>query len=355
VSARAAPRRAIRLAVLLAAGLVPVLAAAGLGDTPPPISVSIDGRRAFVAAGTDLRAAVRTFGLRPQPGRLLDLGGRVLDEAADPGAILVDGRPARPATVLSDGARIAVVDGVDRTETTRRVRTELPGRRPGDPQYSLATAPIVRIETVGRVSGIVVSTDFRAVGPARRPPEVALTFDDGPWPRTTRRILSILDRMRARATFFVVGYLAERYPRLIRAERRAGMAIGSHSWDHPEPFDRLGPRRMLEEMRRVNGMLWRRHRIRVALFRPPGGGDSTAVVTAAERLGMRVVDWNVDPRDWSAAATPRSIAHDVLSNVERGSIVELHDGGGDRSATVEALPDIIRGIRRKGLKLVVLR
>jgi peptidoglycan/xylan/chitin deacetylase (PgdA/CDA1 family) len=345
----------MRVAVLVAAGIVPVLAATGLGDRPAAISVSIEGRPAMLAAGSRLGGIVRAFRLRPERGRLLDVEGRVLDHAADRGRILVDGYPARPRTVLSEGDAITILDGVDRVETTRRVRTLLPGRRPGDPQYSLATARMLRIDTVGRVSGIVVSTDYRAAGPAKRPAEVALTFDDGPWPRTTRRILTILRRMHAHATFFVVGYLAERYPGLIRAERRGRMAIGSHSWDHPEPFDRLGRRRMLEQMRRVNELLRRRFGIRVSVFRPPGGGASEALVTTADRLGMRVVNWNVDPRDWSRAATPRAIVHDVLSNVQPGSIVELHDGGGDRSATVKALPAIIRGIRRMGLRLTVLR
>jgi peptidoglycan/xylan/chitin deacetylase (PgdA/CDA1 family) len=70
---------------------------------------------------------------------------------------------------------------------------------------------------------------------------------------------------------------------------------------------------------------------------------------------MRVVDWNVDPRDWSSSATQASIRRTVLEQVDPGSIVELHDGGGDQRATVRALPSIIRGIRHMGLRLVVLR
>jgi peptidoglycan/xylan/chitin deacetylase (PgdA/CDA1 family) len=160
--------------------------------------------------------------------------------------------------------------------------------------------------------------------------------------------------MRARATFFLVGYLAERYPGLVRAVQRAGMAIGSHSWGHPEPFDALSTRRMREEMQRANDLLLRRFGIRVTVFRPPGGSADPDVVTTASTLGMRVVNWNVDPHDWVSGARPRSIARAVLAQVGRGSIVDLHDGGGDQAATVKALPAIIRGIRRMGLKLVVL-
>lgn len=355
MTARVALRRFLRPGIVVAAALVPLLVATGLGDSAPPIAVTVEGAPALVADGSNLRSLLRSVRLRPTPGRLLDVEGRVLDARADPGRILVDGRPAGPDTPLSSGDAVTVVDGVDRTETTRRVRTRLPGRRPGDPQYSLATARMVRIDVVGAVSELVVSTRYRPLGRAKRPPAVALTFDDGPWPRSTRAILKVLHRMHARATFFVVGYLAKRYPALIRAEKRAGMAIGSHSWDHPEPFARLSPRRMQTEMRAVNGLLRRRFGVDVTVFRPPGGGDDPEVVTMASRLRMRVVDWNVDPRDWSSSATPASIRRTVLEQVDPGSIVELHDGGGDQRATVRALPSIIRGIRHMGLRLVVLR
>jgi peptidoglycan/xylan/chitin deacetylase (PgdA/CDA1 family) len=355
VTARVASRRSVRLALLVGAALIPLLVATGLGDPTPPISLTVDGRPALVAAGSHLGALVREFDLKPSKGRLLDVHGHVIDRTADPGRILLDGHPAGPRIVLSDGDAITIVDGVDRTETTKRVRTRLPGMQPGNPQYSLATARMVRVDTVGRVSGIVVSTAYQPIGHAKRPPAVALTFDDGPWPTTTRRILGVLHRMRAKATFFVIGYLAKRYPALIRAERSAGMAIGSHSWDHPEPFGALHPRRLRDEMQLVSGMLRRRFGLRVTVFRSPGGSTTPAVVTTASRLGMRVVNWNVDPRDWSSGATPRSIVRAVLSNVEPGSIVDLHDGGGDQRATVKALPAIIRGIRRMGLKLVALR
>jgi peptidoglycan/xylan/chitin deacetylase (PgdA/CDA1 family) len=132
------------------------------------------------------------------------------------------------------------------------------------------------------------------------------------------------------------------------------MTIGSHSWDHPEPFDDVPPHRMRSEMEDVNTFLRHRFHLRVDLFRPPGGSSSARVVTTASELGLRVVDWNVDPRDWASGATPKSITRAVLSQVEPGSIVDLHDGGGDQRATVKALPRIIRALRRRGFDLVAL-
>jgi peptidoglycan-N-acetylglucosamine deacetylase len=348
-------RVALRLLVLVGLAVVPIAVATGLGDPVPPLSITVDGQPAAVESGTRLRTVVRGFELHATNGRLLDVDGHVLDPAADPGVILLDGRLVPRRTVLHDGDVVTVVDGVDRTESTVRTVRRPPGRGYGDPQYSLSTAHIEVIRTVGRVSGIVVSAAYRPIGRIRTPRQVALTFDDGPWPGTTRAILRVLRHRHVPATFFVIGYLAKRYPALVRDEIRAGMTIGSHSWDHPEPFDAVRPPRMRAEMLDVNTFLKQRFGLPVSLFRPPGGSSATSVVTIASTLGLRVVDWNVDPRDWAARSTARRITRAVLSQVKAGSIVDLHDGGGDQWATVRALPGIIRALRHRGYTLVALR
>ncbi len=352
--ARLVSRLTLRAGLMVGVAFGPLLVAAGLGDPPPPIAIIVDGRTALVQAGSRLGPVVHLFGVEPADGRLFDVDGHVLQRHADPGRILVNGVVARPRTLLRDGDAITIAPGRDRVEGTRRVVTKLRGRRPGDPQFSLATAPMLRIRTVGRVSGIVAATEYRAVGPARRPPAVALTFDDGPWPGTTRRVLAILRRRHAAATFFVVGYLAERRPALVRAELHAGMAVGNHSWDHPEPFDRLPPGRIRAEMDQASVLLQRRFGVRPSLFRPPGGAWNPRMVSIADELGLRLVNWDVDPRDWVDGTSAKQIVRSVLSNVRPGSIVDLHDGGGDQRATVRALPRIIRGIRRMGLELVAI-
>src|SRR5581483_5839341 len=177
-----------------------------------------------------------------------------------------------------------------------------------NPQFTLDTSRVEEVRVEGRVSGIVVSVRFRPIGPSTRPPAVALTFDDGPWPGSTLQILRILERMHVRATFFVVGYLAQRYPGIVRAELKAGMTIGNHSWDHPNspPFDQLAPARIRMEMARTSRFLHRRFGIRVTLFRPPGGSFGGPVVTTASGLGLRIVQWNVDPKDWIASRNART-------------------------------------------------
>jgi len=208
----------------------------------------------------------------------------------------------------------------------------------------------------GRISGKVASSAFRATGPAQVPQAVALTFDDGPWPGQTIRILAILRRFRARATFFTVGNLAAHFPNIIEAERRQhGVLVEDHSWSHPlsPPFGDQRPGVVRAQIGRARHTLISQG-VTPTLFRPPGGGWSDQVVAIASSMGCRVVLWSVDPRDWAPGRTPKGIARSVLSHVRPGSIVIMHDGGGDRTATIRALPRIIRGIRRMGLRLVTV-
>ncbi len=342
-------------AVALAAAVAVPLTVTGLGNPPPIVSIRVAGEYRYVEEGTTLRQVMRAFGQHPKPGTLFDVDGRAIDRRADPGEVLVNGYAVPRTTALSTGDEVTVVDGVGRPEATRRVTTRLKGRQPGDPQYFLGTSRMIQVANEGVVSGKAVTVVYRPIGKPRHRPTVALTFDDGPWPWSTMRILHILKRFRAPATFFVIGRQANRYRWMVRREIEAGMTVGNHSWGHPlkPEFARLGPRRLHQEM------AWTNHVLEKLggdpkLMRPPGGSWNGRVVGTAQRLGLRLVNWNIDPHDWSASATRRSILHNVLANVRPGSIVLLHDGGGDQSATVRALPFIIRGIRRMGLRLVAV-
>ena len=182
---------------------------------------------------------------------------------------------------------------------------------------------------------------------------MALTFDDGPWPHTTQQMLTILSQRQAPGTFFVVGRQVERYPELVHREVAAGMAIGSHSYRHPQPFDRLPVARIRDEITQGRRTL-KPLGIHPVGFRPPGGAASPAVTAAAQQVGDRTVLWSVDPADWQPGVTANQLVQRVLAAARPGAIVLLHDGGGNRSATVAALPAIIDGLRRLGLTLTVV-
>lgn len=331
-----------------------VAAPVPLADTPPPVIVHVGGVTRLLVPGTTLAQVVVAERLQPVAGDFLDVEGHVIQPARYPGHLTVNGRPSGPARVLRSGDRVRVVHGRDRTEGTVREVFRLAGGRVANPQASLATAPGEQVTTRGRVSGKVVSSVFRPTGPYRAPLRVALTFDDGPSPTYTPKILDILDRMDVEATFFVVGTMVEAHPDLLRRAIRMGMTIGNHTYGHPvgRSFADRPRGEIRTEMERAQRLL-RTYGIRPFLFRPPGGSWSSFVRSAALERGMRTVLWAVDSRDW-AGTTADALVKRVLRDVRPGSIILLHDGGGDRSATVEALPRIIRGLRARGLEPVAI-
>lgn len=348
--------RSARFALLLIP-LVVLALVVSLADRGalPPVQVLVEGRGVLLLWGTTFGEAVERLGLDPRDGNLLDVEGAILERGIEPGAILLNDRAAPPTTLLAPGDRIRVVHGRDRREALHRDVIPVEEGRPGNPQFFLATAPGRQIITTGEISGKLVFTEFIPEGNEGPRPAVALTFDDGPSPTWTPRILEVLERYQVPATFFVVGYLAERHPHLIEREVEAGMAVASHSWGHPlsPPFRELATPRLKSEIKRGKRVL-RSAGVAVSLFRPPQGSYSDQVVRIADRHRMRVVMWNIDPGDWRPGATGEGVAQAVLSAIEPGSIVLLHDGGGDRSATVEALPAIIEGIRARGFDLVAI-
>ncbi len=325
------------------------------GGQSSSLRVMVGSRPVKVVAGTTLAEVAARFGLHPRAGDLVAVDGKVLRAGVVPGRLLVGGRVASAGFRLRNGDRVVVVAGRDRREPLVRRVVGVRGGLPADPQFTVSRTPGEQVIVSGALSHELVSAQFRASGASRVERAVALTFDDGPSPQYTPRFLAVLSRLHVRATFFVIGYLAAAYPQLVRRELRLGMVVGNHSYNHPEvpPFDQLPPRLLRDEIV-LGGQVLSRLGARSGLFRPPGGSTSPALVRVAAALGERVVLWSVDPADWTPGSTAKEIARRVLSSVRPGSIVILHDGGGDRSATLASLPVIVRGIRRRGLYLVVL-
>jgi peptidoglycan-N-acetylglucosamine deacetylase len=355
---------ALVLAVTVAGAIAVVVAGrSDTSTTPPPptsttpdtITVSVAGTPVSLEPGATVRDALRRTGSEPPRGPLVSVLGDVIDPTAVRGKVTVNGSSAAMSTVLAPGDELALVPGGERTEDTVQHREQLRGRDVGDPQFSLATWHLTRIEVVGRTSGDVASVRYVTTGRPVAPDAVALTFDDGPNPRWTPRVLRVLQEYDVPATFFTVGYLAQLYPDLVQREIRSDMDVENHSWDHPlsPAFKDLSREDATAEMARTDRTLESIGATPTA-FRPPGGSFDPELVAQAEAQGLRIVLWDVDPRDWATGATAPQIIRNVLGDVRPGAIIELHDGGGDRSATVAALPRIIRGIRKMGLDIVPL-
>jgi peptidoglycan/xylan/chitin deacetylase (PgdA/CDA1 family) len=180
----------------------------------------------------------------------------------------------------------------------------------------------------------------------RRANGVALTFDDGPHPGYTRRILAILAAHQVRATFFVVGKMAAQYPELVAEEHAQGHLVADHGHNHVD-MTRLSPSAARAEWARCAAVIRVITGEEVRFCRPPAGHYNRAVVAAAGDEGMSVILWSRYPDD-CARPSASTIAARALSGVHGGDIILLHDG---IEQTIEALPDIIAGLRARGLEL----
>ena len=186
--------------------------------------------------------------------------------------------------------------------------------------------------------------------------KVVLTFDDGPDPVWTPRILDLLKARGIHAAFFLIGENAQARPALVRREVAEGHLIGNHSTTHPD-LARVSPLRMELELNVTERLLEWVSGARPRLFRPPFHSDQSLdeaanaqVIARASRMGYLTLGQDIDPEDY-AQGDPREIAGRALAQARAGSVVLLHDGGGDRSATLAALPLLLDGLAAQGISV----
>ncbi len=175
----------------------------------------------------------------------------------------------------------------------------------------------------------------------------ALTFDDGPWPESTRQILRVLKDNNVKATFFMVGQEVSRRPQVAREVLAQGHAIGNHSWDHPSR-----PRDPIMQVQKTNEQIKKVIGYTPTIFRPPYG-ILAGMAHEAEREGDPVFLWSADSVDWSRPGVEKIVSR-ILNQARPGGISLMHDGGGNRSQSVAALPLIIQGLKARGYTLVTI-
>lgn len=186
----------------------------------------------------------------------------------------------------------------------------------------------------------------------RHRPEIALTFDDGPLPPYTGHVLDVLERYGVPATFFCVGINAASWPEDVDRMRERGHSVGNHTWSHPF-LSELSRVELAVQIDRTAEVLARDHPAPAQrLFRPPYGCRTPEVLGwLAEHDDATTVLWDVAPDDW-ALRQANVIVDRVLAEAQPGSVILLHDGGGDRSPTVLSLPQIIEGLLERGYTFV---
>jgi peptidoglycan/xylan/chitin deacetylase (PgdA/CDA1 family) len=179
---------------------------------------------------------------------------------------------------------------------------------------------------------------------------IALTFDDGPWPTTTKQILEILKKNNIKATFFWVGRYLQTYPDIGKQVAAAGHAIGNHTWNHQ--YIKYNEDGAAREIDRTSSLIEELTGIQTSIFRPPGGILNNGLAAYAQKKNYAVVMWSADSFDWRTLT--ESLMDNVMRQAKSGGIVLMHDGGGNRSRTVKALPDIIARLRKEGYIFVTV-
>ncbi len=260
----------------------------------------------------------------------------------------VTGTSSLAAKVKRPGARKLVVKLLPGPAglTPRRYRwkaiegTDCPGPGPCVERYPAAHDGVFRLRPVRAVGCTGGHRGLVRNGPRGRK-VVALTFDDGP-SAYTAGFLQVLRRKHVNGTFFELGQETSGNARLMRRMLAEGNEIGNHSMHHSAYPG-------YADLAATSARIKRLTHFRPCLFRPPYGAVNSGVVSAAAQAGMRTVTWDVDPTDWSTPGTG-AIYSRIVSAARPGSIILMHDGGGNRSQTLAALPHVIHTLRARGYR-----
>ncbi len=178
---------------------------------------------------------------------------------------------------------------------------------------------------------------------------VALTFDDGPGPYTPA-VLSVLEQYRVPATFFEIGREVAASPQTTRLVAQAGYPVENHTWSHPD-LTKLPPAGVASQVDTAEAEIQSVTGVAPRCMRPPDDTFDATVLGLVAARGMTTMSYSVDPKDWTMPGV-QSIVNAVVGSVFPGAVVDLHDGGGDRSQTVTALPEIITQLRSMGYGFV---
>lgn len=181
---------------------------------------------------------------------------------------------------------------------------------------------------------------------------VALTFDDGPHPRYTKKILSILSQYGIKATFFMIGSNVAHYPDVARAVHEGGHEIGCHTYSHPH-MKSLSVKELSIELDKCESLFEALALPNPVLFRPPEGFRSQEQVRFLEERGYRVVIWSFDPKDWSGTPSSRMVSA-ALSGVRGGDILLFHDYISGQNNTIAAIEQLIPKLLESGYQFVTV-
>ena len=342
-----------------------------------PITVSVNGSALEIKGERTLQAVLDENGTSITPGNLVDITGEIVTQGGGtPFTATINGQEATdPSATLADGDALTLFDGADIEEPSRTEDKTI-----GPNAVELGNGPIHAITAQGAQSLAVVKTGEtsgkevivetkeegedriyqRAYPDTGGEKVVALTFDDGPWENHTAAILDILRDNGAKATFFTVGErIAGPGVDLVKRESDEGHQVCTHSWDHASgsgqgvnlSFMSRDEQRD-EIVRGMQAIADATGKDASKVIRAPGGNFPLEVWQNLEDIIVADIGWDIDTLDWKRPGT--SAVADQLKSATPGDIILMHDGGGDRSQTVEALRIALPYLKEQGFSFVTI-
>jgi peptidoglycan/xylan/chitin deacetylase (PgdA/CDA1 family) len=180
--------------------------------------------------------------------------------------------------------------------------------------------------------------------------QIAITFDDGPHPKLTPRLLDMLKERGVKATFYVIGQNVVQYPEIMQRMVAEGHEIGNHSYTHPA-LPKIGAAKVTEEITKTNEAIMQACGVKPTTMRPPYGATNAAITKRLnDEFGLAVIMWSVDPLDWKIRKASH-VSNHILQNTKSGAIVLAHD---IHPSTIDAMPAALDGLISKGHKFVTI-
>lgn len=338
-----------------------------------PITVTVNGTSYELRGAKTMQTAIKTSGLPVNPGDLISLNGNILEKSAGQpfSATVNDTQTADPDYRLRDGDVINITDGDDIVEDYDSVEEGIPYSSSivgigAVHKFEAGQEGVLEIRT-GRISGETVEKQVAAPVDITctqynlntgNDKVIALTFDDGPSGEYTAAVLDILAENNVKATFFVIGTEVEEHPELVEREAAEGHQVCTHSYDHADPVGGTDVS-LMDANGQIDEIVHGYQTITNVLggeasrvIRAPGGNLSSEMVMNLQPYVDYEIGWNIDTQDWTLPGSD-AIYNQIIS-AEPGDIILCHDGGGDRSETVEAIRRAIPYMKSKGYTFVTM-
>ena len=367
--------------ILAAVALVAVGVGIYLVANPPIYSVTVNGAEQTVNTGTTVEQCVEKGFASPAAGNLIAVDGSIAQQGGGTAyTATVNGNEVDGSYAVKKGDDVQISDGADvdeeYTETTEAVAHGTSGTdystlssyyggsihvySAGEDGEKTVKTGKVSGKTVEEVTKQPVDAGYNAyVANVGDEKVIALTFDDGPWPTTTSEILDILKENGAHATFFQIGNQIANMPDIEKRIVEEGNQVGTHTWDHASGSGQgvnltyMTADEQREEITKGFNAIEETLGTSVThIMRAPGGNYYGSLIDNLKDLVTAEIGWDLDTEDWSRPGA--SAIEQVILSVKPGQVILMHDGGGDRSQTVEALRNALPQLTAQGYKCVTI-